>query len=92
MRNIDLTGKKALITGGSQGIGAEICRELAACGANVFINYTSNKEKAEKLAAEIKDKFGTKAWVGGANVANSMEVNEMFSLMDEKMETYEDMK
>ena len=86
MRKIDLSGKKALVTGGSQGIGAEICRELAACGANVFINYNSNKEKAEKLAAEIKDKFGTKAWVGGANVANSMEVNEMFSLMDEKME------
>ena len=38
MQNIDLRGKRALVTGGSRGIGAEICRKLAANGADVFIN------------------------------------------------------
>ena len=85
MTTIDLTGKKALVTGGSQGIGAQICRELAACGADVFINYNSNKEKAQKLAEELKDEFGVNAWVGGANVAKSSEVIQMFSSMDVDM-------
>ena len=85
MRNIDLSGKKALVTGGSQGIGSEICRELAACGADVFIHYNSNKEKAEKLAVEIKEEFNVKTWFGGANVAHSNEVDELFIKMDEKM-------
>ena len=53
MTNINLKGKRALVTGGSQGIGSEICRELAACGADIIINYYSNREKAEVLANEI---------------------------------------
>ena len=48
MSKIDLRGKKALVTGGSKGIGAAICMELAACGADVFINYfqTRNRQRA----------------------------------------------
>lgn len=86
MRTIDLTGKKALVTGGSQGIGAEICRELAACGADIFINYFRNKEKAEILAMEIQEKYNVKACIGGADVSSSQQVKEMFSLMDEELE------
>ena len=82
MNTIDLSGKRALVTGGSQGIGSEICRELAACGADVFINYYNSKEKAEKLALEIKKEFGVNTWVGRADVANSKEVIELFSMMD----------
>lgn len=84
MSRIDLTGKRALVTGGSQGIGAEICRELASCGADVLINYFSNKEKAEALAIEIRDTWKVKAVIGGANVSKSDEVKEMFSLMDKE--------
>lgn len=82
MTNIDLTGKKALVTGGSQGIGAGICRALAACGADVFINYNTNKEKAEKLAEEISNEYGVKASIGKANVAYSTDVKNMFIAMD----------
>ena len=48
--------KYALVTGGSRGIGAEICRELAKNGYFVYINYNKSAEAAEKLAAEISGK------------------------------------
>lgn len=44
--------RKVLVTGGSGGIGAAICRRFAADGCLVYINYRSSQEKAEQLAAE----------------------------------------
>ena len=85
MRNINLKGKKALVTGSSKGIGAEICKELAACGADVLINYFSNKEKAQSLAKEIENEFFVKTCVVGADVSKSMDVKEMFQKMDEEI-------
>ena len=57
-RVIDLTGKTALITGSSRGIGAGIARGLAECGAKCAINYVEdgqgrNKSDAEQIAREI---------------------------------------
>ena len=48
----DLTGKVALVTGSSQGLGAAIARCMADAGADVVINYVSesSKKKAEKVA------------------------------------------
>ena len=85
MKHIDLTGKTALVTGGSQGIGAEICKQLAACGANVFINYYSNKEKAELVAKEIRKSFDVKVAIGRANVSKSSDVKAMFNKLDEEL-------
>ncbi len=85
MTKIDLTGKKALVTGGSKGIGSAICRELAACGADVFINYYSHKEDAERLAQEIERTYHVKAYAGGADVSKSDQVKQMFALMDENL-------
>lgn len=82
MVQINLKGKKALVTGGSQGIGAGICKALAACGADVFINYYSNKEKAQDVADEIMSKYNVTVGIGKANVAKAQEVKEMFSKMD----------
>lgn len=45
--------KKALVTGGTGGIGQAICRRLSANGYHVMINYVHSEEKAEKLAKEI---------------------------------------
>ena len=48
-----LEGKRALVTGGSRGIGAAIAEELARAGATVVLGYRSGKDEAEELAARI---------------------------------------
>ncbi|MHC8944424.1 SDR family NAD(P)-dependent oxidoreductase [Advenella incenata] len=51
---LQLTGKTALVTGGSRGIGAAIVRHLAKEGANVAFTYSSSSEAAQKLVVEIE--------------------------------------
>ena len=59
MTNKDsLSGKVALITGASRGIGKEIALELSRLGAEVFINYSSSDEKAEEVVNSIKNSGG----------------------------------
>lgn len=87
MEKINLSGKKALVTGGSQGIGAQICKQLASCGADVFINYHSSKDKAEALAKEIRALYGVKVGFGKANVADAKQVEALFLQMDQEIGT-----
>lgn len=85
MQKIDLSGKKALVTGGSRGIGAGICRELAKCGADVFINYLSSENEARALKEEILEKYGVQVEIGKADISLEDEVIGLFGQMDEKM-------
>jgi len=73
-----LTGKVAVVTGASKGIGAGIAKELAAQGASVVVNYSSSKEGAEKVVAEIT-KAGGKAIAVGGSVAKSAEIDNLFA-------------
>ncbi len=58
------SGKNALITGASRGIGAEIAKDLAKYGVKVWINYRSNAEMADKLKEEIENNGGSAAVIG----------------------------
>ncbi|MGE2718437.1 SDR family oxidoreductase [Mycolicibacterium celeriflavum] len=53
MSTAPLAGRRALVTGGSRGIGAEIVRRLSADGAAVAFTYSASGANAEKLAAEL---------------------------------------
>lgn len=54
----DLTGKSALVTGGSRGIGKAISLALAGQGAAVAVNYFANKDAADEVVAEITGNGG----------------------------------
>lgn len=72
-----LTGKVAVVTGASKGIGAAIAKELAAEGAAVVVNYASSKEGADKVVNDITAKGGKAIAIQG-DVAKATDVERIF--------------
>src|SRR5437773_290432 len=73
-----LTGKVAVVTGASKGIGAAIAKHLAEAGAAVVVNYASSRDGADRVVAEITGKGG-KAIAVQANVAREADIRRLFA-------------
>lgn len=71
-----LTGKVAIVTGGSRGIGRAIAEDLAANGAKVVVNYNSNATAAEEVVSAIKANGGD-ALAVQANVADFEQAQQL---------------
>ncbi|TIQ35647.1 MAG: glucose 1-dehydrogenase [Mesorhizobium sp.] len=73
--------KTLLVTGGSRGIGAAICRQATQAGYRVAINYVSNRAAAEALVAEL-EAAGGEAFAVKGDVGNEADVVAMFEAVD----------
>ena len=72
-----LTGKVAVVTGASKGIGAAISKALAAAGAAVAVNYASSREGADRVVSEITAAGGRAVAVQG-DVSKSADIVRIF--------------
>jgi 3-oxoacyl-[acyl-carrier protein] reductase len=73
----DLTGKVAIVTGASKGIGAGISKGFAAAGAAVVVNYASSREGADRVVAEITGNGGRAIAVQG-DVSKAADIQRLF--------------
>src|SRR5437879_5795063 len=72
-----LSGKVAVVTGASKGIGASIAKHLAAEGAAVVVNYASSKSGGDEVVAEIT-RNGGKAVAIQADVSKKTDISRLF--------------
>jgi len=73
-----LKGQRAIVTGGSSGIGAAVCRSLGKAGARVVVNYLSGREEADQVVADIKA-AGGEAMAIQCDVSKEEDVKRMFT-------------
>ncbi|MGQ0814465.1 MAG: SDR family NAD(P)-dependent oxidoreductase [Gemmatimonadota bacterium] len=77
MLTIDLTDKRAVVTGGSRGVGAAIARMLAQAGADVGISYFNRKADADAVVADVKH-AGRRGWAERADLARREDADALF--------------
>lgn len=84
-RWMDLSGKSALVTGGSRGVGRATALLLARAGANVGISYRSRSEDAESVVQELRA-TGVAAWAEQGDLAERSAVERLFRRAGEEFD------
>ncbi|HSJ25127.1 MAG TPA: SDR family oxidoreductase [Longimicrobiales bacterium] len=78
MIGIDLLGKRAVVTGGSRGVGRAVALMLGAAGAQVGISYRSRHEDAEQLVRDL-EALGVSAWSQAGDLSQSREAERLMN-------------
>ena len=79
----DLSGRVALVTGASRGLGAAMAEKLAACGARTAVNYHASPEKAQRLLAKIRE-TGGEAEAFAGDVCDEAQVKSLVAAVQER--------
>ena len=82
---IDLSGRVALVTGASRGIGRACALRLAAAGADVIVNYISSQSRAKEVADEIQQ-LGRRSSTVKADVSEEEDVHAMMEFVQDRFE------
>lgn len=78
---LDLSGRRALVTGGSRGVGRATALLLARAGADVGISYRSRRDDAEAVVAEL-ERLGARAWAEAGDLATREGADALFARVD----------
>ena len=85
MTNKSLTGKTALVTGSTSGIGLGIARSFAAEGANVILNGFGDAAEIDRLQADLAKEFGVQVLYHNADMSKPAEIAAMITFADDKL-------
>ena len=83
MLNLDLTGKRALVTGANSGIGKAVAMKLAQAGVDIAVNYVADPGEAVTVASAI-GQLGRRTLLIEADISDSGQVSRMFGTMDKE--------
>lgn len=82
---LDLAGRRAVVTGGSRGVGRAVALLLARCGAHVGIGYRRRTDEAEATVASLRE-LGVGAWAQAADLASPDGADLLFERADREFE------
>src|SRR3954468_10641988 len=84
MKSTLLSGKTALVTGSTSGIGLGIARSLAEQGANIVFNGFGDAQQIEKLYSEVGREFGVQTAYHNADMSKPAEIEAMMRFAADK--------
>lgn len=83
--DLGLTGKTVIITGGTKGIGAGIARVFAEEGANLILDYRSDKEHSENYVSELRRQYGVQVYGIQEDISQPEKIPKIFDFAEEKL-------